>query len=151
MPIGRIELEDAVGTVPNGDIRLWIPGLGDTDRKVRAVAKAVRDYDESLRLARHEVYGDWVIIIGEQGHPVFGFGQELPDPNDVARILGEHDMARNGKRIMAELARAAELRRQEELYKVSEKDGELAEWFESGFRRQGKHPIPRIFVPKGVD
>lgn len=136
--------------VPGGPVKLWLPGLGTTDLRVRKVARAVDNYDPALRLARHELTGDWVVVIGDQGHPVFGFGRELPRPEDVERILGERDIKRNGRRIMAQLATEAERKRLESKYRGSEQDGVVAEIMEHAFRKVGRHPTPRIFVPRGI-
>lgn len=136
--------------VPSGEVRLWVPGIGASDRRVRAVAKAVRDYDPDLRLARHELTGDWVVLIGDAPMPVYGFGKELPDPASVEATLFQRDVRRRGKRILDELAAKAERDRLDSEYRVSESNGELAEALESAFRRQGKHPVPRVFLPRGL-
>ncbi len=136
--------------VPGGDIRLWIPGLGVTDPRIRRVAVAVRNYDETFCLAKHELTGDWVVTIGESSHPIFGFGRELPNPDDVEGILGKFDMKRKGPKIMADLARATELARLDAQYRASETDGEAAEYLEAAFRQQGAHPQKRVFVPRSI-
>jgi hypothetical protein len=136
--------------VPGGPVKLWLPGLGVTDLRVRRVVKAVKDYDESLNLARHEITGDWVVVIGENGFPVFGFGRELPHPDDVAPKLAKHDIKRHGRKMMDHLAREAEQKRLDSRYRVEESNGELAEHLEVGFRQEGKHNRPRIFVPRGL-
>lgn len=140
-------MEDSSGAYTGGGpVKLWLPGLGVTDLRVRAVSKAVERYDESLRLARHEITGDWVVTIGESGHPVFGFGKELPHPDDVEHKLGAHDIKRQGRQIMDHLAREAELKRLDSQYRAEEQNGELAEQLEVAFRHQQAHSSPRIFV-----
>lgn len=136
--------------VPGGPVKLWLPGVGVTDLRVRAVAKAVERYDADLRLARHEITGDWVVTIGDAGHPVFGFGKELPHPDDVERKLGQHDIRRHGRKMMDHLAREAERKRLDAQYRMEEDNGELAEHFEAAFRAEGRHPTTRIFVPRGI-
>lgn len=138
--------ENSAPIVPEAPTRLWLPGLGVADRRVRGVARAVRDYDEALRLARHEVSGDWVVVIGDEGHPVYGFGRELPHPDDVEQILGARDVKRNGPRILAQSRAAAERERAQNEYRMSEMNGELAEHFESAFRHVGAHPSPRVYM-----
>jgi hypothetical protein len=140
----------APDTVPGGPVKLWLPGIGVTDLRVRKVVKAVKQYDESLNLARHEITGDWVVIIGDNGFPVFGFGKELPHPDDVERKLGAHDIKRHGKKMMDHLAREAERKRLDSQYRVEESNGELAEHLEQAFRAQGVHPTTRIFVPRST-
>lgn len=139
-----------LGEVPGGPIKLWIPGVGVTDLRVRKVARAVEQYDPELRLARHEIHGDWVVTMGERGHPIFGFGRELPNPDDVEQILGSRDIKRRGRKIMADLAREAERKRLDSQYRVEEQNGELAEHLEHAFRQQGAHPTTRIFVPRHI-
>lgn len=136
--------------VPGGPIKLWLPGLGVADLRVRHVVKAVKEYDESLNLARHEITGDWVVIIGDGGHPVFGFGKELPHPDDVGRKLAAHDVTRHGREIMDHLAKEAERKRLDSKYRTEEQNGELAEHLEVGFRQEHRHSVPRIFVPRGI-
>jgi hypothetical protein len=139
-----------LGHVPGGPVKLWLPGLGAVDLRVRKVALAVDRYDPALRLARHELTGDWVVTMGDSGHPIFGFGRELPRPDDVERILSEKDIKRHGKRIMAQLADEAERKRLDSKYRVSEDDGQLAEHFEHQFRRVGRHSSPRVFIPRSI-
>src|SRR4051794_1944803 len=88
-----------------GEHRLWMPGLNGADPRVRAVARAVSRYDEALRFGQHQVTGDWVVCIGETGQPVFGFGRELPHPDDVERKLADKDIKRHGLQIMDGLRR----------------------------------------------
>jgi len=125
------------------DISLWLPGLGETDLRVRKVAHAVRDYDESLRLAKDENFGNWCVVIGEMGHPVFSFGMELPDPYEVPRILEQHDTKRYGKQIMEALARESERKRLDEEYRYGQTTGEVAEVMESAMHRLGGTPYRR--------
>lgn len=125
------------------DISLWLPGLGAVDLRVRKVAHAVRDYDESLRLAKNENFGDWCVVIGEMGHPVFSFGMELPDPRDVERLLAKHDTKRYGKEIMDALARDAERKRLDDEYRMHDVNGSVAEVMESAMHRMGGTPYHR--------
>lgn len=136
--------------VPDAETRLWIPGTAAVDTAVRKVARAVKQYDEALNLARHELTGDWVVTIGEMGHPVFGFGKELPDPDQVERILASRDMKRHGRKIMAQLARRVDRERQDARLRVSDENEELAEHFEHAFRKEGRHNVSRIFVPRSI-
>ena len=129
------------------DTRLWIPGVAAGDVHQRAVAKAVKEYDESFNLARHELTGDWVVVIGENGHPVFGFGRDLPNPRDVERILGEKDIRRHGARMLDALNREADRKRAVAQSAMDDATSMVAENMEHGFRKEGRHPRPRIFVP----
>jgi hypothetical protein len=143
-------MENSAPIVPEAPVKLWLPGLGDADREVRAVARAVREYDQDLRLQRHELTGDWVVTLGENSHPIYGFGRTLPDPRDVEHILGSRDVKRRGKKILDDLAREAERKRLDQQYRVEEHNGEMAEHFEHAFRKQGKHPTTRVFIPRSL-
>lgn len=130
------------------DTRLWVPGIHAQDSRIRAVARAVERYDEAFRFAKHEMTGDWVVTIGDNGHPVFGFGKSLPRPEDVERLLAEKDVARHGAKILRMLHRESEALKMEADHVAEEKHGELAEVFEHAFRREGRHPTPRVFIPR---
>ena len=121
--------------VPEAECRLWLPGLGAVEPSVRRAAKAVRDYDESLRLARHELTGDWCVVIGDMGHPVYGFGRDVPSPEDVRLKLEKHDTKRHGKKMMDELARESELKRLDAQYRSEQQNYEMAEHYLSARRR----------------
>ena len=130
------------------DFSLWLPGVGEVDPRIRRVMRAVEEYDESLRFGRNERNGDWVVMIGEMGTPVFGFGQGLPDPRDVPRILEKHDIKRHGKRIMDALARESERKRLDEEYRYGETTGEVAEVMESAMHRLGGTPYKRSLAKR---
>lgn len=136
--------------VQEGETRLWVPGTAAADSRIRKVARAVKQYDECLSLARHELNGDWVVTIGEHGHPVFGFGQELPDPRDVESLLSKFDMKRNGPKILADLAAAGLAQAKVTKDADSERNGQLAERLLHEYEKVGAHTHPRIFVPRGI-
>ncbi len=136
--------------VQDVDTRLWLPGTSAADPRVRKVSKAVERYDEAFRLARHELTGDWVVVIGEQGHPVFGFGRELPAPEDVETILGKHDIKRNGKRIWAQIQQITAQERAKEEAKGRASSERTAEILAHQYEKVGAHRHPRIFVPRGI-
>lgn len=128
--------------------RLWLPEARELEPRARKVALAVREYDDSFRFGQHQVTGDWVVCIKNQ--PVFGFGRELPHPDDVPKILARHDMKRRGHEIMDELDRKNKADQAEREYQRQQNTGIVAEHFEHAFRQEGRHPVPRIFVPRGV-
>ena len=121
--------------VPTAECRLWLPGLGAVEPSIRRAARAVRDYDESLRLAKHEITGDWVVVIGDGGHPVLGLGREIPHVEEIRAKLEAHDTKRHGKRIMDELARDSEKKRLDAKYRADEQNYEMAEHYLSARRR----------------
>lgn len=128
-------MENSAPLVPEAPTRLWLPGLGAADPEVRRVAREVRDYDEALRLARHEETGDWVVVIGDQGFPVMGFGKRLPEPGMARVELAKRDTKRHGQKMLDQLAREAQRRRDDAKYRAEEQNGELAEHYLSTHRR----------------
>jgi hypothetical protein len=52
--------------------------------------------------------------------------------------------------MMDDLAREAERKRLDDQYRMDETDGATAEIFEHAFRRVGRHPNPRVFVPRSI-
>ncbi len=143
-------MEHSGAYVAEGPVKLWLPGLGVTDLRIRRVAVAVEQYDPALRLARHELNGDWVVVMGDQGHPIFGFGRELPRPEDVEHLLGKHDIKRHGKKLMADLAVMAERERLDSKYRQAEQNEELADHFAELYQTTGKRRGNRIFVPRSI-
>ena len=143
-------MENSAPIVPEAPIKLWLPGLGVTDLRVRKVARAVKQYDETLELARHEVTGDWVVTKGESGHPIFGFGQELPPADAVEHILGRHDISRHGDRILGQLEREAEEQRRKDAYAADQHNEELAERLLHEYDKVGARRRIKVYVPKGV-
>lgn len=144
-------MEDSTGAfLSEAPTKLWLPGLGAADPHVRRVAKAVDEYDPALRLARHEVTGDWVICIGDNGHPVFGFGRELPDPMMIPHLLGKHDVKRNGKRILDQIEKDRQRQLLDTKYREEqsvEGPAEAADWF---YQKHGARRRISVFVPRGV-
>lgn len=143
-------MEESAPIVPQAPCKLWLPGLGEVDPRVRRVVHAVRDYDADLKLARHEITGDWVVVLREDGFPIFGFGQELPDPAEVRGILERRDVKRHGKKMMDALAREAARRRAEADYAVDQADEATAEIMADFYAKHGAKRATRIFVPRGV-
>lgn len=144
-------MEDSTGAfLSEAPVKLWLPGLGEVDPRIRRVVKAVRDYDPDLKLARHEVTGDWVITLREDTHPIFGFGRELPHPDDVERLLSAKDIKRHGKKIMEQLARAAERERLDSQYRTEEADEATAETMAWFYGKHGAKSAPQVFIPRSI-
>ncbi len=143
-------MEDSANIVPEAPISLWLPGVGVADLRIRRVARAVKAYDETLELQRHEITGDWVVTKGESGHPIFGFGQELPRADAVEQILGKHDISRYGKKILDQLEKEAAARRLREDKDADEHNEQLAERMLHEYDKVGARRRLRVYVPKGV-
>ncbi len=143
-------MEDSANIVPEAPISLWLPGVGVADLRIRRVARAVKAYDETLELQKHEITGDWVVTKGESGHPIFGFGQELPRADAVEQILGKHDISRHGKKILDQLEKEAAARRLREDKDADEHNEQLAERMLHEYDKVGARRRLRVYVPKGV-
>lgn len=95
--IGRVALEEQ---------RLYVPGQGFVDFRIKRAAKAISDYDDRLILALHEITGDWVAFIQlgpDRMFPVIGFGKDLPEPTEIREILERHDTHRHGDKILRQI------------------------------------------------
>ena len=123
------------GNIPEVAIRRWYPAVDDTDPVIRRSAAAVRDYDETLRLFRNEDTGNWVVGIGERGHPVLDVSDVFGNVEDIGRKLTKFDTKRHGDRIMAELGREAQIKADDAKYRTDETHSELAEHFWSARKR----------------
>lgn len=143
-------MENSAPIVPEAPVSLWLPGVGVTDLRVRRVARAVKAYDATLDLQRHEITGDWVVTKGESGFPIFGFGRELPRADEVEHILGKHDISRHGKRILDQLEKQAELERIAAAKAVDEQDEQMAERMLHEYDKVGARRRLSVYVPKGV-
>lgn len=140
-------MENSGLIVPEAPTSLWMPGLGVVDLRVRKVARAVKDYDATLDLQRHEVTGDWVVTKGQSGHPIFGFGPELPRPDDVEQILGKHDISRHGKRILDQLEREAAARKAADEYAADQQNERMAERMLHEYDKVGDRRRIKVYVP----
>lgn len=131
--------------------KLWVPSRGELTVGEARIQRAVEEYDERLVLARHNVTGDWVIFIKvdrDTLYPVIGLGPELPtDPEEVQRRLYLADGQRRGTEILDQVNRHNDAIRKAKRDATDEAIGETAEHLEWGYRQEGWHPSPRIFVP----
>ncbi len=118
------------------ETRLWIPGVNTHDLRVKRIAIAIKDYDPALNLAKHEITGDWVVIIGENGFPVFGFGTELPEVHEVAPALARHDIKRHGKEMMAALEAQGAKQRLVKAQSMDQIHWQMAERYEHARRQE---------------
>jgi hypothetical protein len=139
-------------SLPEGQ-RLWVPS-GQRDVRALQAAKAVREYDADLALGFNETINQWAVFkkTGPDGQPfpVFGLGYELPTPEKIKESLYKADVRRHGAKIVSDVEAHNARVRAEQQYKTDQATAAVAEAFEWGFRKQGVHPNPRIFVPKGV-
>lgn len=143
-------------------VSIYLPGAGMVNLAARRVVQAVRDYDERLLFGRNEETGLWTVFIkmdtaypgdtmeigGYKVLPILAFqGSDPPHPDDVTKALWERDALRRGEEILDDINRRNKDIQNRYEQAASDGAGIAAEAFEWGFRKQGAHPSPRIFVP----
>lgn len=137
------------------NLKIWTP-RGMVDPKLRAAQRVVEQYDPNLMLARHEGTGDWCVFLTEKASPfglpfpVIGLGPELPPPDEIEKRLMQADTARRGREILDQLERKNAAIKADREARMDDASGIAAEALEWGFRKQGAHPSPRIFVPRSL-
>jgi hypothetical protein len=128
-------------------------GRGLVDSGVLAVDRAVNEYDERLYFDRNQDTGQWCIYMkmphNEDPIPVLGW-DELPEAGAALHRLRESDTMRHGDKIYREMLRHNEALEKKYNDATDEAAYQVAEAMEWGFRKQGAHPNPRVFIPKGV-
>lgn len=135
---------------------VWTPPRA-YDRLAAEVSKAVREYDDRLGFGQNPDNGQWCIFM-RQGTteetrggdlPILGF-QTIPSPDEAKKKLYQTDARRRGEEILNALNRHNEQVEQRFEDAASEASGEAAEAMEWFNRQMGTHPVPRVFIPKGV-
>lgn len=133
---------------------LWVPAHAAEQRDAWKVHQAVKQYDENLAFGRNEQTGQWCIFL-RQGTsaatttgdlPILGF-PDIPSVDAAMDRLRESDARRRGKDILDELEKHNRSIKEERKRAADDAIGEAAKAFEWGYRKMGKHPNPRIFVP----
>jgi len=139
--------------VHQADQKLWVPGLGEVDPNVTAAQRVVREYDERLVLARHELTGDWVVFIKldrERMYPVIGIGPELPDnAEDLRQRLWKADTRIHGDKVLRDINAHNEKIQRESRRRALDADEQTAEALEWGFRQEGVL-ARKVFVPRDL-
>ncbi len=93
--------------VQTAPLRMYIPGQGNVTLPEIAATRAIEGYDEKLMLARHEMTGDWCVMLkkGPWGKPfpVLGLGREIPAPEAITQRLLAADTKRHGDKLLHDL------------------------------------------------
>lgn len=120
------------------------------DSDALSVQRAVEEYDERLYFERNQETGQWCCFLktvpSEPDLPIFGW-DEIPHPDDAIKRIWQNDALRHGEEILERIDRENADRQRPYDEAVDNAQGQLAEAFEWGFRKQGAHPQARIFVP----
>ncbi len=131
---------------------IWLPDVGTVPFEAITARNAVEDYDPELMLGRNKQTGDWHVLVKNGPHdgqpfPVFFIGKELPSYDRMQQMLYENDVRRHGAKIIEAIERKKRAARERLDKDHRDRAEEVAEYMEWGFRKLGKHPNPRIFVP----
>lgn len=132
---------------------IWTPS-GKVDLHYLQAKRAVEEYDSNLTLAKHTVTDDWVIFTRlDNGtlYPVIGLGRELPSPDRIKERIYKSDLRRRGEKMLDEMNRRNEQIRRNNRRAAEDATGLMAEALEYGYRKMEKHPVPRIFIPRGIN
>lgn len=128
----------------------FVAGRGMVDSEVLAVDRAAGEYDERLYFDRNQETGQWCVFLktipSEPDLPIFGW-DSIPHPDDAIKRIHQADSLRHGEEILDRIDRENAERERPYKEAVDDAQGQLAEAFEWGFRKQGVHPQARIFVP----
>lgn len=128
----------------------FVAGRGMVDSEVLAVDRAASEYDERLYFDRNYNTGQWCVFLktppSEPDLPIFGW-DNIPHPEDAIKRIYQADALRHGDEILNQIDRDNDERERPHREAVEDAQGQLAEAFEWGFRKQGVHPQTRIFVP----
>lgn len=103
-------MSEVMHRVKNTDTRLFIPGRSD-GADLADLQAAIKQHDDDLFLARHELTGDWCIFIENMSAatagkplPVIGLGRELPSKDTILMRLRDADTRLHGSDILRRIA-----------------------------------------------
>ena len=132
---------------------LWIPGRGSVDTRAYRVDRAVNEYNDRLSFDRNQDTGDWCVFMRmpspEPPLPLFGFGDIIPEPDEVVKQLWKADSLRHGEKILDQIVREQDERKRRYESAASQASEESAEVLEHFLRKRGKSPVIKSFS-KGV-
>lgn len=132
----------------------FVYGRGMVDSDVVAVDRVVNEYDERLYFDRNQESGQWCVFLktppAEPDLPIFGWDY-IPDGEAALRRIYQADALRHGEEILHQMDRDNDERMRPYEEATQDAIGEVAEGLEWGFRKMGKHPNPRIFVPSSKE
>ncbi len=136
-------------------LRIHIPGQGDVDLATLSATRAIEAYDEKLMLAKHEITGDWCVMLKRgpwegKPYPVLGLGQgDLPSPEEITQRLMAADTKRHGDKILHDFRARNETKERVADVAAEEGTGVAAEAYEWAFRQMGSLP-KKTFIPQDI-
>lgn len=141
--------------VINEKVSMWVP-TSHQDRQAALVNKAVREYDPDLGFGLNEATGQWCIFLkhgatemaSEADLPILGFSH-IPNPDDAVKRLYDTDARRRGREILDAINRNNKDIEDAAEQRTVEATEQAAEAFEWAFRKEGKAPISKVYMPGG--
>lgn len=135
--------------------KLWLPGQGVVDLEPLRVHRALQAYDERLVFGRNMDTGDWCAFVkvgpSRPPIPVIAFGDTIPHPDDAVRRCMAADTRRHSSAILNAVTRDEIARREKASADANEEHREIfAEIMDYAYRKEGVHPVPRIFVSRSI-
>lgn len=144
---------DIIKAVANApEQKLYIPGAGGgmVDLAFKRAERAVKNYDDNLILAQHEMTGDWVAFVEipatDRMFPVIGFGRELPHPDEIRVILERHDTRRHGDKLIRQIQENNDRIQRELRAAGDEATEQVLEAAEYGIRKYTGRKT-KVFIP----
>jgi hypothetical protein len=131
---------------------IWLPGAGELKFTEMHAAKAVEAYDPDLMLGQRKDTGEWAVFLpgnranGNQPYPVLGLGLELPSPDRITQLLGQHDVRRRGQQMLDELDAVYDREQKALRDRASDAAEQVAEVIDSNMRKNEVHPFPRVYM-----
>lgn len=131
----------------------WLPS-GYEAREANAARKAAKEYDSNLDFGKNDRTGQWCVYLmqgtiegARKGDlPVLGFNH-IPSPDEVKKRLYESDAVRHGKELLDSINRHNEDINDTFREATEDAEGQLAEAFEWGMRKEGMTSHKKIFIP----
>lgn len=128
----------------------FVTGRGLVDSEVLGVERVVEQYDERLYFDLNDETRQWCIYLktppSEPDIPVIGF-ERKPHPDDALKAMVQADALRQGEEILDGMRKRNWDKDEPLRAKADDAAGQAAEALEWGYRKMGKHPVARIFVP----
>ena len=139
--------------MPSNVSTFWLPP-GLEAREANAARMAAKEYDPNLDFGKNEKTGQWCVYLmqgtiegARKGDlPVLGF-DKIPSPDEVKKRLYDSDAVRMGKELLDQINKHNDDIHQEYRDRTTNAEGQLAEAFEWGMRKENMTPHRKIYIP----